>query len=119
MDREKIAMWAVASYPEKGDAAFLVHGTQPTSGFASEFYSGLRGYFVSRPFIHDIQRAIADLRDEVAVSIASQELARKLWQEHAEVFLVEMFAAHSDGQELFGEHPEAVAAWAKRHVESD
>ena len=112
-DREaKIALWAINSYPERGDAAFMVHSTGVAGGsLAYEFWEGLRSYFVAQPFVRAIQRELAEDRDEVAVSIQSQEDGYAVWRAHARTFLEAMYAAHSDGAVPFGEVEGVVRAW--------
>lgn len=115
-DDAEIAAWAQNSYPEKGDAAFLVHGTTTPGGLAGDIFGGLKAHFVARPFIMDIQRVLADMRDEVAVSIKSQEDARKLYNKHAEDFLRAMYKAHGNGKKPYGSNYDAVEKWVKSKV---
>lgn len=112
-DREaQIAAWAINSYPERGDAAFMVHSTGVAGGsLAYEFWEGLRSYFVARPFIRAIQGELAEDRNEVAVSIRSQEDGFAIWREHARAFLEAMYAAHDEGAIPFGEVAGVVRAW--------
>lgn len=116
VDDTEIAAWAQNSYPEKGDAAFLVHGTTTPGGLAGDIFGGLKAHFVARPFIMDIQRVLADMRDEAAVSIKSQEDARKLYNKHAEDFLRAMYKAHGNGKKPYGDNYEAVEKWVKSKV---
>lgn len=115
--KQQIAAWAIRSYPEKGDAAFIVHGGRVTGGMAREFMESLRSYFVARPFVREIGSALREAKGQAATSIADQELAAQIWKEHAESFLKDMYAAHDDGRVLFGETYDTadhVEAWVKR-----
>lgn len=75
----------------------------------------LRAHFVARPFTLAIGRALAHLRDEVAVSIESQQIAAELYGER---FLRDMFAAHDHGRVVFGERFDAIVAWVRTHAPS-
>jgi hypothetical protein len=85
---------------------------------AREFMASLQAYFVSRPFVRSIGSALADIKDQAAVSIEDQELARKIWADHAKAFLKDMYVAHDNGAVLFGQTydtPGHVEAWIKRN----
>ena len=97
-----IAAWALSSYPERGDAAFMVHAPPVGGGIAGEFWEGLRAHFTARPFVNAIQQVIADSKGEYAISIESQEEGQKLYNDHAEDFLREMYRTHNHGAIPFG-----------------
>lgn len=111
---EEIAAWAIRSY--RGDASWMVSSPFLGGGLAGDLWQGLRAHFVSRPFVHAICLQIAEIRDEVAVSIASQELGAKLYKENAEEFLRAMYVAHRSGQLLFGENDTAIREWVNSRI---
>lgn len=114
--KEEVAAWAMASY--RGDASFVVHHMPTTAGLAASFWEGLRSHFIQKPFLSALGRSIARLKGEVSVSIPSQHLARKLYGEHAESFLREMYCAHNNGQVLFDEMEDGdpVLEWVRQHM---
>ena len=115
--KQQIAAWALRSYPDAGDAAFIVHGGRVTGGMAREFMESLRSYFVARPYVRALGSALREAKGQAATSSADQELAAQIWKEHAESFLKDMYAAHDDGRVLFGQTydtPGHVEAWVKR-----
>lgn len=108
---EDIAAWVVNSYPEMGDAAFMVRSPGPSSGFAREFWEGLRSYFAARPFIRTIQSILAEAKGEVSVSIETQNQAWEIWKKDAKKFLIDMYKAHGNGRKKFGDNWQAVENW--------
>jgi hypothetical protein len=110
--KEEIAAWAMESYPERGDASFMVRSPSMGGGsFASHFWEGLRSYFIARPFIRAIQEALSEAKGEVSVSVESQQEGQDLYQKHAEDFLRAMYRAHNNGRAPFGDKWQAVDQW--------
>jgi len=115
---EDIAIWAQSSY--QGDAAFMVNAPYLGGGsIASSFWEGLRAHFISQPFIRAIQGNIAELRDEICVSIISQNEGTKLYKKYAEKFLTDMFKAHKNGKQPFGDNYQAITRWVKDHYKEE
>ena len=118
--QENIAAWAQSSYPEKGDAAFIVHGFANLSGgsIAADFYGGLHGYFIRQRFVRDIGGALADREDTGAITIEQQEEARRIWGQDATKFLKDMYIAHDYGQIPYGQahrRRNVVKDWINKH----
>lgn len=116
--KEEIALWAIKSY--KGDAGFMVDSpTIGNSSIAGAFWEGLRAHFIRQPFVRAIQSEISDLKDDVVVSIKSQKQGQDLYNKHAEQFLRDMYKAHRNGKQRFGENYKALTAWVKKHFKMD
>ena len=108
--KEEIAAWAMDSY--KGDADFMVRSPSIGSGsFASHFWEGLRSHFIAQRFIRHIQESISEAKGEAAVSIESQDEGTDLYKRHAEKFLRDMYRAHGNGRQPFGDNWRAIDAW--------
>ena len=116
--RENIAAWVQSSYPERGDAAFLMRSSASSSGsLAADFYGSLQSMFVKRMFVSDIQRVLANREDTGSVTIEQQEEARRIWAQDAAKFLKDMYVDHHYGQIPYGAHRRrnVVKAWIDKH----
>lgn len=111
-----VAQWVVDSYPESGDANFVVRG-MPSVGnsVAGDFLEGLRSYFAARPFVREIMQALQNIEDPhaSAITIDNQQKAQDLFQEDPREFFHAMYRLHQNGKVLFGDPKsyEAVEAW--------
>lgn len=115
-----VAQWVIDSYPDRGDARFVVKG-MPFVGesVAAAFLESLRSYFASRPFVSDIMQVLQNIDDPgSAITVENQEKAYELFKKDPREFFHEMYHLHGNGKQKFGGNHsyKAIEAWVLRKL---
>jgi hypothetical protein len=115
--KQRISLWAMFSYPERGDSAFVVYGdTNIGQGFALNFWSGLKARAIKQFFIRELQWVLADIKGEGSTSIETQEQSAALFEKDPELFFLEMFYLHKKGGVPYGDH-KAISKWLNQNYQ--
>jgi hypothetical protein len=111
---DKVAAWALSSY--KGDASFFVHGHPTSDGsLATSMLTALKSRFIANFFERQIGYALSELDDEASVSMEHQNEAIDIWNHNTKKFLLTMYKLHGNGKIPFGDRPDLIRAWLKKH----